>query len=401
MNLPRHLRFALLVALLPCIVLPATETAPAKTAPPTLEQWHPGDEGVTFDARFTGSRLDECRANAPGDFTAVVRPENRPINDSAWFAFKVSATTARQITVRLRVEGGVMRYRPKISTDGLTWFPLPAESFARGTNASEGLLRLEVGPAPLWIAAQEIVSTERMTAWTRTLERLPYVTRGEFGRTHLGQPLQKLAISTGAKHYVVIFGRQHPPETTGSLALMRFVETIAGDSDLARLFRQEFSVLVVPLINPDGVDRGHWRHNVGGVDTNRDWGTFAQPETRSVGDEMLALSKTARLWLQLDFHSTRYDVFYTQPDDKPAKPAGFTRAWLEAIQQRFPAYEVKRSSTTTPTRTTSHNWAHATFGIPAITYEIGDDTDRALLQQISSAAAEEMMKRLITLKAAE
>jgi murein tripeptide amidase MpaA len=240
-----------------------------------------------------------------------------------------------------------------------------------------------------------------MTAWAHTLERLPYVTRDEFGRTHLGQRLQKIDIGTGAKHYVVIFGRQHPPETTGSLALMRFVETVAGNSDLARSFRREFSVLVVPLINPEGVDRGHWRHNVGGVDLNRDWGVFAQPETRSVGDEVMALSQTARLWLHLDFHSTKFDVFYTQPDDRPASPAGFTKGWIEAIQHRFPDYVVKRSSTANPTPTTSHNWAHATFGIPAITYEIGDDTDRPLLQQIATAAAEEMMQRLLALKAAE
>jgi hypothetical protein len=31
--------------------------------------------------------------------------------------------------------------------------------------------------------------------------------------------------------------------------------------------------------NPDGVDKGHWRLNDGGVDLNRDWGPFTQPET--------------------------------------------------------------------------------------------------------------------------
>lgn len=396
MNLFLFLRSALLAALFVTNVLRA-----APTEPPTREQWQPEGSGVTFDATFAGSRLNACMADSKGQFTLTIRPENRPINNSAWFAFKVSAATSRQITVRLTVEGGLLRYRPKISTDGTSWFPLPDEAFERGPKESEGTLRLEVGPAPLWVAAQEIVSTERMTAWARTLERLPYVTRGEFGRTALGQPLQKLEIGTSAKNYVVVFGRQHPPETTGSLALMRFVEAVAGDSALARAFRQEFSVLVIPLINPDGVDRGHWRHNVGGVDTNRDWGVFAQPETRSAGDEVIALSKVARLWLHLDFHSTQHDVFYTQPDTAPARPAGFTKSWLEAIQRRFPDYKVNRTSTQNPTPTTSHNWAHKTFGIPAITYEIGDETDRALLQQIASAAAEEMMKRLLELKAAE
>ena len=93
-----------------------------------------------------------------------------------------------------------------------------------------------------------------------------------------------------------------------------------------------------------------------------------------------------------------HDVFYTQPDEEPSSPSDFTKPWLEAIQQRFPDYPVNRSSARDPKLTTSHNWAHRTFGIPAITYEIGDETDRVLLPRIATGAAEEMMKRLLVLK---
>ena len=48
--------------------------------------------------------------------------------------------------------------------------------------------------------------------------------------------------------------------------------------------------------------------------------------------------------------------------------------------------------------TTSQSWAHKTLGIPAITYEIGDNTDRALLKQISAGAAQEMMTLLLNAK---
>ena len=41
-------------------------------------------------------------------------------------------------------------------------------------------------------------------------------------------------------------------------------------------------VIVYPLMNPDGVDEGHWRHNTGGIDLNRDWAHYNQPETRQV-----------------------------------------------------------------------------------------------------------------------
>ena len=60
---------------------------------------------------------------------------------------------------------------------------------------------------------------------------------------------------------------------------------MTGDTQLARDFRHKFHVLVIPLINPDGVNNGHWRYNVNGTDLNCDWGTFAEKETHAVRDE--------------------------------------------------------------------------------------------------------------------
>ncbi len=374
-------------------------TSLGQLAPPPHREWKFARDGVRFDTRFAGSRVNECAALGPGEYSVVVRPENKPINNSPWFAFQVSAAKARDITVHLRCADGTWRYTPKISTDGVRWVTMPAEGFEKGVSKNEAVLRLEIGPQPLWVAAQELVSVESMEAWMRTLERLPFVTRREIGKSALGHPLQRLDLGdeTIGRH-VVIIGRQHPPETTGSLALMKFIETICGDSDLARTFRKEFHVALVPLLNPDGVTRGHWRHSTGGIDLNRDWEKFTQPETRAVRDQILALRESGRLFLQLDFHSTFHDVFYTQRDEEPTSPAGFTKPWIEAIQHRFPDYKVNRTASPTPTPNTSIYWAHHEFGIPAITYELGDETDRALLAQIAAGAAEEMMKRLLALK---
>lgn len=369
--------------------------------PPPRQLWQFAEDGVTFDTRFAMARASDCQRIARDEYTVVTRPENTPINPSPWFAFKVSAASARAITVRLVCDGGPLRYRPKISVDGINWVTLPAEAFTSTAKSSEGTLRLEVGPEPLWVAAQEVITSDRLEAWSRALERLPFVTRSEIGRSLQGAPLHKIEI-TGATNpgYVVILGRQHPPETTGTLALMRFVETLVGDSALARDFRQQFNVLLVPLLNPDGVDQGHWRHNQNGVDLNRDWGVFRQPETSAVLDQINALREKGRLFFFLDFHSTQYDVFYTQTDAEQSFPTDFTKHWIDGIQRRFPDYKVKRSASSSPTSTTSVGWARRTFGIHAITYEIGDNTDRALLQQIATGAAEEMMTLLLAAKTA-
>lgn len=357
---------------------------------------------IIFDTTFTRARLNDCEQLENGEFSLLIRPENKPINYSPWFAFKVSAAKPTTITARLRCEGGAIRYRPKMSLDGIHWLELPRESFqlAARPESNQGILTLEVGPEPLWIAAQEFVSRNELEAWSRNLERLPFVTRSEIGRSISGTPLHKLEIGGEGPSpgHIIIVGRQHPPEITGSLALMRFTEELADDSDLSQNFRREFKVLLVPLLNPDGVDQGHWRHNLGGVDLNRDWGKFLQPETTAVRDQILALQKTGKVYLHLDFHSTYHDVFYTQPDNRPEAAGGFTKLWIEGIQRRFPDYKVNRDAKEPVNLTTSQTWVNKTLGIPTITYELGDNTDRALLQQISTGAAQEMMQLLLAAK---
>ncbi len=380
-----------------CLVLLVSSCSREKAAAPKEHRWAFAEAGVVFDATFPRARLNDCELIGTGEYGLVIRPENLPVNNSAWFAFKVSAAKEASITVRLRCQGGTVRYRPKISTDGNQWVMLPAEAYAKGPGENECTLQLEIGTQPLWVAAQELVSTAEMTSWAHTLERLPYVTAREFGKSMQGRPLFRVDIGNEqATRHVSIIGRQHPPETTGSLALMRFIEEIAGDTELARTFRQEFHVLVIPLINPDGVDAGHWRHNMGHVDLNRDWGGFAQPETKAAAEQISALkNRGGRLFLHLDFHSTFKDVFYTQPDEKPSFPALFAARWLDGLQKRVPEYHVNREASPTPTLTTSAYWAHNTFGIPGITYEIGDNTDRALLKRVAANAAQEMMTLLL------
>ena len=44
-------------------------------------------------------------------------------------------------------------------------------------------------------------------------------------------------------------------------------------------------------MNPDGVDLGHWRHNAGGIDLNRDWSVYNQKEIKTTVD---FISKTLK-----------------------------------------------------------------------------------------------------------
>ena len=191
--------------------------------------------------------------------------------------------------------------------------------------------------------------------------------------------------------------RQHPPEVTGAIAMQVFVEEILSDTPLAARFRERFAVTVVPMLNPDGVVLGYWRHGTGGLDLNRDWGPFTQPETQLMQDllERLDRQPDRNLRLFLDFHSTQRDVFYTIPDELPTDPVMFTSQWLANLQGRMPDYAVNPDPGHNANLPTSKTYVYQTYGVPAATFEIGDETDRDLINRIGREASRAMMETLL------
>jgi predicted deacylase len=175
-----------------------------------------------------------------------------------------------------------------------------------------------------------------------------------------------------------------------------FVDTVLADTPLARQFRDRYTIIISPLINPDGVALGHWRHNVNGVDLNRDWGPFTQPETQSVARLLSGLDELGlQLRLMLDFHSTKSNLFYTQLPEDNTEPQHFATNWLNQARQRLPEFEFKHDAREKSDQANTKNYFFSRYGIPAITYELGDETDREQIVAAATVFAEEMMKVML------
>ncbi len=383
---------------------------------------------LRFDAGFEGGRINECRQVGVDTYSLGVSPENRPVNPSPWYAFRVMAETGRRISVWLHYGLHQHRYAPRISQDGENWQRLPEAQYRVALDGRALLLRLRVGPTPLYVSAQEIIDNADYVAWMTAISERASVQMVEIGRSHAGRPIVALTAEPGLgldfdnlatasqqmqaagntsdtgsaepalpRDWVLLTGRQHPPEIPGALAMRAFIERLVADDTLADKFRARFRLLMIPNLNPDGVARGHWRHNLGGVDLNRDWGPFSQPETAAVARLLSALFETGgqRLWLGLDFHATHRNVFYTQEDGEPAFLPGFTADWLRALAARLPQYDAERAPSANAGRPVFKHYISETYGIPAITYEVGDQTEREMIDRSATVAAEEMMRLLL------
>lgn len=355
---------------------------------------------LAVDTAFPGGALDSCAIDADGLITIVIAPEDAPpINCSPWYAFRITPLTpeATAATVRLSYTACGHRYHPKTSTDFASWEQVPPARLQLEEAAAfdSARIALPLGNAPVFVAAQEVLPQETYDNWMAGKVAAGVARGFVLGESAEGRTIGGIEIGdAAAREVVVLVGRQHPPEVTGAFAMFAFMETLLADTPLAQAYRARFETLAVPILNPDGVARGHWRHSTGGVDLNRDWGPFTQPETQAMRDLLGAIERDGArsLRLLLDFHSTGRDVFYTIPDELPTNPAMFTRDWLARYQQLMPGYDVVRDATHEVGGVVSKAYTYDTFGVPSITFELGDDTDRELLRRIGMQSAIAMME---------
>lgn len=379
---------------------------------PVQKQWKGiyvlADSTVFFTNDFEGGRLNGVTADGDDHYTLLITAENEPINPSPWYAFKVWSEVPKTITLQLVCQNSRSRYYPKISRDGVKFQPLDSSSY-RPIGPGEGdygiqaapesiELKLEVDQEPLWVSAQELWTSSRVANWINALDQIGGVSQSIIGQSREGRPLRMMTIGDSeADHALMIISRQHPPEVTGFLAMKSFVETLAGNSSEAIKFRATFVTYVVPLMNPDGVDNGHWRHNYGGIDLNRDWQDFHQPETSAVRDFLKQQSEDGKTFVfGGDFHSTWDDIYY--PIDMSVADASnqIVYDWIEGITTRLPQKQtnVRPSKSITPTMV-SRNYFYVEHKMPAIVFELGDNTPRDFLREKGKVAAEELMRLLM------
>lgn len=357
------------------------------------------DVAIYASNEFDGARLNGLKKANDSTVILLINPENEPINNSAYYAFKVWSNTTKSFYFTFQYPKGFKhRYIPKLKKDK-DWFIIDSTNIFK--KDSIVTIKLNLSKSPLTVAAQEINSSMDVKEWYTDLikGKKKYVHFSNYGKSRLGRDLPILDIYKGDKKnkdIIVLLTRQHPPEVTGYYAFQEFLKTILNNSNLSNKFLDKYRILAFPIMNPDGVDLGHWRHNAGGVDTNRDWSIYNQPEIKQTVEYITKTLRknNAKVILGLDFHSTYKDVYYTNKLRKGTTLPNFIDDWFKALEHNIPNYIVNEASGNS-TKPVSKGWFLYGHNATGITYEIGDATPKNRIQLIGKITAEQMMTILL------
>ncbi len=150
--------------------------------------------------------------------------------------------------------------------------------------------------------------------------QLPGVDVAEIGASIEGRPLHKVVLGRGTFELWAV-GRHHGNEPTGAEAILQMIPLLADPAaapgpDAPPIVRflhanrdavlDRVTLVTVPLVNPDGAERFQ-RGNVNGVDLNREYFAFKEPEPVLVREAFWEHWPDACLDLHNEGLSERFD----------------------------------------------------------------------------------------------
>lgn len=118
---------------------------------------------------------------------------------------------------------------------------------------------------------------------------------------------QKMVRFRANKPIIFLSARVHPIETPASYTMSGAIRFLLDKKDIrAHLLRKYFVFVLVPMLNPDGVARGHCRMDALNQNLNRYYSSpdpEKQPSCYAVKKLCELYAKDKRLFMYLDLHA--------------------------------------------------------------------------------------------------
>ncbi|MEM9421890.1 MAG: M14-type cytosolic carboxypeptidase [Pseudomonadota bacterium] len=250
---------------------------------------------LTISVPADSGNIDVLNADKAEDIRLAIK-EDGAAKFYQWFYFRV--TGGKETSCRFTIENaggasyppGWPGYRVCASYDLDHWFRID-------TTYTDGKLAWSHEPETqsIYYAYFAAYPVERYRSFVAEVACSTLADQLPLGSTLDGEPMDLFRIGTPAegKPNLLVIGRQHPGESMASWWMEGFLPRLLDESDaVARALREEAVTYVVPLVNIDGVRRGHLRTNAAGKDLNREWAEPTQEMSPEIFNILRKMDET-------------------------------------------------------------------------------------------------------------
>jgi murein tripeptide amidase MpaA len=249
---------------------------------------------ITVTSSFESGNIRVLSADDPSSIRLEIKSDGKA-DFFQWFFYRVEGPEGLHEMTIENASGssyvdGWKDYYACASYDLKDWFRVP-------TRYEDGKLTIEHETrkpvcyyayfAPY--TADDALRFTAKTAQSKDVAWLP------LGYSVDGRPIDALRFGAEAenKRKIWMIARQHPGESMGSWFAEGFCESLLDpDNSMAQSLLREATVYVVPMMNPDGVARGHLRTNAAGTDLNRAWAEPSEKESPEVACVFAKMKET-------------------------------------------------------------------------------------------------------------
>lgn len=304
-------------------------------------------DGITFDSDYDNGSMGSVVQRTSNRFLVPLYEEEGELGSRRyWFRFRIFGPANRILTLDLE---HVENPRPFIREGSAPWRRMTDEE---APDLNSVVVRSLGKDRPVELAFFEPLGV-RETAEAVAQLTLPFpqmVAEEHLGQTEEGRPLTLFTITDPAtpvesKRRVWVHSRAHAGEVTSTHTLLGMLERFTEDSPQGRALRSQLIVHFVPLLNPDGVRRGHTRWDAVGRDPESQWCAIASPAVQSIKTKVdLLMKEDNPITLALNLHSTKgvyADTFFFKHLTPSVSRTfeGIQQRYIDALADRSPLFE--------------------------------------------------------------
>ena len=308
------------------------------------------DPSVKLSYDFDRGSLGDIKEEKPGYFKGNTKHwlKRDSIGDQYyWFYFKADHVQGKAINFELNDLIGVYRETPHLvytnytqpvySYDQENWVRIQNVQYDSASHTFK--FNQAFDNEPVWIAYAHPYPTSRLQILLNTVRSSEFVQIENIATTKEGRDVTLIKITNpqipdADKKNIFIMALQHAGEDAGGYMAEGLIKFLLSEDQAAKLARERFNYMVIPMMNPDGTYNGTSRYNMVMEDLNNIWldDEKAQPEVTGVKDwvdSWYTEGNDIDLFIDIHNHSQfhQYNVFIFQDHNQDSLVTLMDKYW--------------------------------------------------------------------------